>query len=503
MPPRVVSRTLAAGLGALLCLTLAGPAQAQLRATNDPSPSASNPSASPSPTDASPSSSPSASPTPDSSASPSASTGTPVTPSPTTTTTSPSPPAVDASPSASPNRIPLPIPIGDGVNPDLGQVDTYLALTAQRDQLVPMINAAQKMVDDARASMTTLALQRSTAQIALEHAKYDQVQTTQQVDNVANQIYQQGDSGLGAIATALTGGPESFLARLNTIQMTRVAANNTVADAVTARMMMAIAEVQATSLTNAIDAAHSTEIAAIVSLSDLQQQLTAIDAQLGQLDIVPPQRTIGPDGCPTDDVPGTLRDGAEFIGAAKLCRTAVKQAATPQAALAIKWAFLHLGAAYACGGAGRMLPFRMDCSSFVSRAYSEGAGLGTAGTTWAPSTRNMVPWDGVSLDPHYAYVAPAALRPGDLVLYDTCPEGGCPYKHVVMYLGSPDGGATQWMAHTNSCGDVAKVETFWGFPTSGHPFMVARRVVGVPGETLSVPGHTSAPAASPSATPKP
>jgi hypothetical protein len=99
----------------------------------------------------------------------------------------------------------------------------------------------------------------------------------------------------------------------------------------------------------------------------------------------------------------------------------------------------------------------------------------------------MVPWDGVALDPHYAFVDPAALRPGDLVLYDTCPQGGCPYKHVVMYLGSPDGGKTSFMAHTNSCGDIAKVEPFWGFPTSGHPFLVARRVVALEGETIIVP----------------
>ena len=184
----------------------------------------------------------------------------------------------------------------------------------------------------------------------------------------------------------------------------------------------------------------------------------AIDAQLALLDITPPQVAVGPDGCPTGDVTATLRGGAETFGAALLCQKAVAQAATPQAALAITWAFQHLGAAYACGGSGRLLPFRADCSSFVSRAYYEGAGIGTAGPGWAPSTRDMVPWDGVALDPHYSFVAPTALRPGDLVLYDTCPQGGCPYKHVVMYLGSPDGGKTFFMTHTNSCGDIAKVE---------------------------------------------
>ena len=172
------------------------------------------------------------------------------------------------------------------------------------------------------------------------------------------------------------------------------------------------------------------------------------------------------------------------IGAARLCRYAVRHAATPQAALAITWAFRHLGAAYACGGAGRMLPFRADCSSLVSRAYAEGAGLRTAGDGWAPSTRDMVPWDGVGLDPHYAYVSPAGLRPGDLVLYDTCPQGGCPYKHVVLYLGDPDGGPG-WMLHTNSCGDVAKVERFWGTAsTSSRTFLVSRRVLALSDERI-------------------
>ena len=134
-----------------------------------------------------------------------------------------------------------------------------------------------------------------------------------------------------------------------------------------------------------------------------------------------------------------------------------------------------------------MLPWRADCSSYVSRAYHEGAGLGTAGDTWAPSTRDMIPWDGAKLDPHYVYVPPTALRPGDLVLYNSCPQGGCPYRHVVMYLGSPDGGKTFYQAHTNSCGDVAHISQFAGFPVTGEYFEVARRVVALPGEKVRVP----------------
>ena len=42
---------------------------------------------------------------------------------------------------------------------------------------------------------------------------------------------------------------------------------------------------------------------------------------------------------------------------------------------------------------------------------------------------------------------------------------------------------THWMLHTNSCGDVAKVEPFWGFPSSGsHTFLVARRVLRLPSD---------------------
>lgn len=173
----------------------------------------------------------------------------------------------------------------------------------------------------------------------------------------------------------------------------------------------------------------------------------------------------GPEGCPTASPGGTLRSGAESIGAYQLCADSVAQAPTEAAAKAIKWAFSKLGAPYACGGEGRMEAFRFDCSSLVSRAYYEGAGIGTAGDSWAPSTRDMVPWDGAALGRWYSYVAPADARPGDLILYDT---GGSTYRHVVMLL------ADGFMLHTNSCGDVAHVTAFWGFDSR---FLVARRVV--------------------------
>jgi cell wall-associated NlpC family hydrolase len=412
-------------------------------------------------------------------------------------TTGVTPFPVVASPTTSatpqPTTAPTPVPTltsgppSDGVGLIQGQVDQYLALSAERETAQAAVTSTGAALVAAHAA--TVALESEQVRLAMsEDAARSLVVSTQaNTDNVASQMYQQGDGGLGALATVLTTGPDQFISNLNTVTKLHAVGNAAVMTSLTARAELDMTIAQKTALAMRLEAARATEAAAAKANSDAVIALAAIDAQLALLDITPPQVAVGPDGCPTGDVTATLRGGAETFGAAELCRKAVAQAATPQAALAITWAFQHLGASYACGGAGRLLPFRADCSSFVSRSYYEGAGLGTAGIGWAPSTRDMVPWDGVALDPHYAFVAPTGLRPGDLVLYDTCPQGGCAYKHVVMYLGSPDGGKTYFMAHTNSCGDIAKVEPFWGFPTSGHPFLVARRVVALPGEAVVVP----------------
>lgn len=376
-------------------------------------------------------------------------------------------------------------PPSDGVVPPSGQVDEYLDLTARRDQLAARVEAARSDLAAVLATRADLAAQRAYAAAVAVGAEAVATQQQGEVEDLARDMYQQGDGGLGAIATVLSSGPDGLIDRLDNVRMVRSTARNVIVDAVDARARVALARATELALTLRIDATSGTARIASTALATAEAALAVTDARLTTLSIGKPQTKIGPDGCPIDNVPATLRDGSDLIGAAALCRSAVRQAATSQAALAITWAFSHLGAPYACGGVGRLLPFRMDCSSFVSRAYSEGAGLGTAVTGWAPSTRDMVPWDGVGLDPHYAYVAPTALRAGDLVLYDTCPQGGCPYKHVVMYLGSPDGGKSFWMAHTNSCGDIAKVEPFWGFPTSGRTFLVARRVLALPGESIT------------------
>lgn len=169
-------------------------------------------------------------------------------------------------------------------------------------------------------------------------------------------------------------------------------------------------------------------------------------------------------GCPQSAPEGTLR-GHHATGATEpgsdldlqrqlldLCMRSISQAASRAAAEAIEYGFHMLGAPYACEGRGRSDIFRFDCSSFVSRAYHEAAGLPTAKLGWAPSTRDMVPWDGHTMAGWLYEIEPESVMPGDLVLFDT---GLLTSRHVVMVLS--DG----MMMHTSSCGDVLHVTTSW------------------------------------------
>lgn len=208
-----------------------------------------------------------------------------------------------------------------------------------------------------------------------------------------------------------------------------------------------------------------------LSASSSQDVLNALKdgRQLMSGQVTPGQVEVGPDGCPTSAPDGTLRGGSDQIGVAQLCADSVAQAATPEAAKAVAYAFTQLGAPYACGGVGRLEPYRFDCSSLVTRAYSEGAGLNTASATYAPSTRELMPWGGGTLASWADEVAPENVRPGDLLVYRTCDGDKCSYQHVAMAL------ADGYMLHTNRCGDVAHVTSSWGTGPE-HNFAVARRV---------------------------
>jgi len=182
---------------------------------------------------------------------------------------------------------------------------------------------------------------------------------------------------------------------------------------------------------------------------------------------VAPQNAVDADGCPTSAPAGTLRSDATAMGVSRICSDSVAQAPTPEAAKALKWVLAQLGAPYACGGVGRDDTYRFDCSSLVSRAYSQGAGLKVAKPlTWTPSTRDMIPNDGHTLASWVKVISNDQVRPGDIALYST----GNGNFHVVMLL------ADGLMIHTNRCGDVAHITKFWGYSPTFAKFLGVRRI---------------------------
>jgi len=182
----------------------------------------------------------------------------------------------------------------------------------------------------------------------------------------------------------------------------------------------------------------------------------------------PHQLTVGPDGCPTGAPKATLRGDAATEDVGELCARSVALAPTPEAALAVKYAFRALGGAYACEGVGRDQTNRYDCSSLVTRAYSEGAGLFTATATWIPTTRNLLPWGGAPKAPWAVEIDTEDALPGDLVIYETRHLAS---RHVVMLL------ADGFMLHVGECGDVVNITNLWRFDRGeNHTFVGVRRV---------------------------
>lgn len=256
-----------------------------------------------------------------------------------------------------------------------------------------------------------------------------------------------------------------------------------------ANQLLAVAEelVQQNKVDEAISQARVTILEN--ELVQAQAGLDIAQAYLAELvkpaPVSGPQTVVNSEGCPTEAPVGTVRVGHDVFD---LCKESVEQAATPSAALAIIEAFSNLGTPYACGGVGRLDKGIFDCSSLVTRAYSDGAGLGVASEGYAPSTRSMMPWDGYGLSSWFSYVSPQDTRPGDLVLQRTCTEKPCTSQHVVMLL------ARGTQLHTNACGDVAHIKYFDGFESEN--FVVSRRVLPATGEgSASVSDFSVTPAA--------
>lgn len=372
-----------------------------------------------------------------------------------------------------------------GLPSSSSSVPSFVGLREQVDILKAKIASAQEQLSAAQAAVEQAQGLLVDAKVASTVAQLNADQAQVELESMAAAMYR-GDGFTPLTGMNLVLSAKNAEDVLNSSAMVeRVSASQSRA---ASTFLRAAAEVEATAVTaqQAADQAKVAQDQASAILgqlnADLDTATALMQAAVGAVAADSgPQTLVGPQGCPTQAPAGTLRDGSSSLGLYQLCADSVAQAPTPAAALAIKWALGKLGAPYACGGVGRMDAFRFDCSSLVSRAYWEGAGVPVAGQNWAPSTRNMVPWDGVGLDPWYSFVPPGQGRPGDLVLLRSCTGPDCAYQHVVMQL------ADGFQVHTSSCGDVAHVSAFTG--PSDPTYLVTRRVMrnGSPGPAITLP----------------
>ncbi len=360
----------------------------------------------------------------------------------------------------------------------LSYADAYRTLWLRIEDGTDLLERLRGELSNATAAFELARVELTTAARHQDRADVESVRSGHDLDDAARDLYMTGSTGVDAAFQALSGSPEDVLAGIDSVRYVTSAGDSETLDferaaAEAARMQDATAVARAW-----VEAKRAAVESVQESLTTVREQVAADRESLNALIATASAGTeVGPDGCATSVPAGTVPDGVDIQ---YLCRTAMNDAATPQAQLAVQWALIHLGAPYACEGVGRLNDWVFDCSSYVSRAYAEGAGLDTAGADWAPTTRNMLPWGGASLDAHYEVIEPQDLAPGDLVLYDTCTaeekdEGECDYRHVVMYLGEQAPGMGPLMAHTNACGEVSRVVPFTGTDVSN--FLGARRVV--------------------------
>ena len=370
-----------------------------------------------------------------------------------------------------------------------GFVDDYTRLWRSIESGWDRVGVLKGRLFTARLLADATSSDLATAMRVRNRAEFGYKDAADQLDVAAQDLYISGTTDVDVVMGVLGSDPEEMLRGLDAVIYLRAAAGSEEVDLRTARSAAVVAQSAAASTQMRMDDDRARVVDVESALAKTRSRLTRDRRELDALIAsAAPQTIVGASGCPKAVLDGTVPAGVDVRD---LCRRAVKGAATPQAAFAIKWALVRLGAPYACDGVGRLAPWRYDCSSYVSRAYAEGAGLQTATEGWAPSTRTMIPWDGAALDPHYARIAPERLKPGDLVLYDTCPDGEvCDYQHVVMYLGPATPGGVPLMAHTSTCGGVAHVKQFTG--TDAPNFLGVRRVIPAEGERVRAPKGLSA-----------
>lgn len=365
-----------------------------------------------------------------------------------------------------------------------GFVDDYTRLWQSIESGLARVKRLKGRMAEARFLSEAASGDLRLAMRVRQRTESEHESAAENLDTAVKDLYISGTTDVGVVIGVLGTQPDDMLDALDSVIYLRAATNDADREYRSTRSAAVKAQSATASAMITLDQARQEAESAQKALTRARSQLDDAREELDRLiAAAAPQTVVGPSGCPKAVLDGTVPAGLDIRD---LCKRAVKGASTPQAAFAIKWALVRLGAPYACDGVGRLAPWRYDCSSYVSRAYAEGAGLATAASTWAPSTRNMLPWDGAELDPHYARIEPGRIEPGDLVLYDTCPAGEeCPYRHVVMYLGPVTPGGVAYMAHTNECGSVAHVAAFWG--TDAANFLGVRRVMPASGEQVKAP----------------
>ena len=295
-------------------------------------------------------------------------------------------PAADSAPGSDGG----PRPYTDAAPPvDPGFVDSYTRLWKQVERgklkmrsLGEDLVAAQQVLSASTSDMALAIRARNMADFHLTDA-------AGQFDLAVRDMYITGTTDVDVILGVLGSKPEDVLRTIDSVVYMRSATGTESTDFDFAESAAVVAQSSAASVMIQASEDRARVETVRKALKKTKKELKRDQEELKRLiAVAAPQTVVGNNGCPKEVLEGTVPEG---INIKQLCGMAVRTAASPQAAFAIKWALVRIGAPYACEGIGRLEAWRFDCSSFVSRAYAEGAGLRTAGNGWAPSTRNMVP----------------------------------------------------------------------------------------------------------------
>ena len=336
---------------------------------------------------------------------------------------------------------------------------------------------ARALLGPARQAAAAAHAQSATLATAAAAADGSAAASHLALDRLVVDLYQYGPPITAA--SALLGAPEDFLQQVDTAHNQDVAAGLVVGQANASANAAALARVRALAAGQRASAADALLAAAESGAARARADLAAATSALGGLAVSAPQARVGPDGCPTADVAGTLRGGAEADrGRAAVPgrgRSRRDTPGRPGSDLGLR----------APGGRVRVRRGRADAP--VAH------GLLVAGVPGVPRGRRSRRGRQHlgALDPRHGAVGRGHARPAlrGVATAGTAARRPRAVRHRRRDLpargrstsGPPRRAAQAWMLHTNACGDVAKVEPFWGFPATGsHTFLGARRVLRLP-----------------------